>query len=83
MIITYAIEQHGRTIVPLHGTPHTENATINTILEALEFGQAGEESVRKSRNILRGQRESTRRAASRTGKSLTGTTPSISATANP
>ena len=68
MIITYAIEQHGRTIVPLHGTPHTENATINTILEALEFGQAGEESVRKSRDVLRGQRESAKKGSIPNGK---------------
>lgn len=54
--VTYQIEKCGRTIVPLHGCQQTENPVINTILEALEFGQAGEESIRKSRDVLRGQK---------------------------
>ncbi len=66
--ITYEIERHGKTIVPLHGTRQTGNPVMDTILEALEFGQAGEESIRKSRDVLRGQRESASRGSIANGR---------------
>ncbi len=58
IVVTYQIESAGKSIIPLHGTKRTDDPVINTILEALEFGQAGEESIRKSRDVLRGQMES-------------------------
>ena len=53
--VTYQIERNGCTIVPLQGTRQTGDTTIDTILEALEFGEAGKESIRRSRDVLRGQ----------------------------
>ncbi len=66
--VTFELERHGKTITPLHGTPQTDNPVINTILEALEFGQAGEESIRKSRDVLRGHREAAKKVSVPVGR---------------
>ncbi|HPO14255.1 MAG TPA: recombinase family protein [Candidatus Hydrogenedentes bacterium] len=61
--MTYQIERYGKKIVALHGSQQSEDPTTNTILEVLEFGQAGKESIRKSHDVLRGQRASAMRGS--------------------
>lgn len=68
LAVTYMIEKNGIEIVPIHGAKHSENSLLDTITEALEFGQAGEESIRKSRDILRGQRACAERGSIPSGR---------------
>ncbi len=56
--VVYELERLGKTIVPVHGAARTGEVVVDAIMDLLEFGQAGKESIDKSRDVLRGQRAS-------------------------
>lgn len=56
LTITSRISKAGKTIVPVHGAQPTGDKMMDVLLQTLEFGQAGKESIKKSRDVLRGQR---------------------------
>lgn len=58
----------GCIIVPMNGAQRTGDATADAVIELLEFGQAGQESVRKSRDIQRGQRAAAERGSIPNGR---------------
>lgn len=55
LMITSRIAKAGKKIIPLHGAQTTGNKMVDSIVELIEFAQAGQESVNKSRNVIRGQ----------------------------
>lgn len=55
MTITSRIKKCGKRIIPLHGVQATGNRLADNVVELVEFGQAGLESIGKSKDVLRGQ----------------------------
>jgi hypothetical protein len=55
MALTSQIAKAGKKIVPLHGAQLTGNRLADNVVELVEFGQAGLESIGKSKDVLRGQ----------------------------
>lgn len=51
----HALRQAGKSIVTAQGAQMTGNALTDGLMRFIEYGQAGEESVKKSRDVLRGQ----------------------------
>ncbi|MEM8783464.1 MAG: recombinase family protein [Planctomycetota bacterium] len=57
VVLCYRLEsEHGVRVVPLHGVADVEDPLIDTVAKLIEFGQAGKESIDKSRDVLRGMR---------------------------
>jgi site-specific DNA recombinase len=54
--IVYELEKLGKTFVPIMGAARTGNTMIDAMIDLVEFNQAGQESVEKASDVLRGQK---------------------------
>ena len=73
LTITSRIAKSGKKLTFLHGAQTTGDGMVDGIIEFIEFGQAGKESVDKSRDVLRGQHFSAKAGAFSGGRTPYGT----------